>query len=93
VTKSDKFWRGMIIGVVLGAVSALLYAPKKGKELRDDVAEGMREAGKKAGAAWSEAKQRLDEVIGRTRKATQAGKHLAQDKQHEEEAQTENKEQ
>ncbi|MFC0215356.1 YtxH domain-containing protein [Paenibacillus chartarius] len=38
---------GAIAGTVLGAVTALLLAPKSGKELRSDIAEGVQQASEK----------------------------------------------
>lgn len=38
---------GALIGSVVGSVTALLLAPKSGKELRQDIAEGARTIGTK----------------------------------------------
>lgn len=70
--------KGMVIGLLaggaIGAVLALLYAPKSGKELRadlrekaDDLMDGaedyMSMARSKAGDLVSEAKRRSDQII------------------------------
>jgi gas vesicle protein len=70
--------KGLIIGVLaggaVGALIALLYAPKSGRELRadikekaDDLMEGAEEyisaAKSKAGEIVSEAKKRSDQLI------------------------------
>lgn len=34
---------GVVVGGVIGSVSALLFAPKSGKELRGDIAAGTRQ--------------------------------------------------
>ncbi|MEW9698439.1 YtxH domain-containing protein [Paenibacillus sp. SI8] len=39
-TKGKDLLIGAIIGGVLGAATALLFAPKSGRELRSDIAEG-----------------------------------------------------
>ncbi len=65
---------GLLAGGAIGAVVALLYAPKSGKELRaelrekaDDLMEGADEyvhaAKTKAGELVSEAKKRSDQLI------------------------------
>ena len=34
-----KFKNGLLFGLIVGAVSAILYAPKSGKEIRNEVKE------------------------------------------------------
>lgn len=38
-----SFWVGALIGGIVGSVSALLFAPKSGRELRKDIAEGAQQ--------------------------------------------------
>jgi len=38
------FFKGVIIGGIVGSVAALLYAPKKGEELRADIKKKLDEA-------------------------------------------------
>ena len=70
---------GLLAGGAIGAVLALLYAPKSGKELRADIkektddllddAEGYVHAAKaRAGEIVSEAKKRSDQLITDARK-------------------------
>ncbi|MEC0172667.1 YtxH domain-containing protein [Paenibacillus graminis] len=65
---------GILAGSVVGSVTALLFAPKAGKELRKDIAEGTTEAAHKvqeiAGAAsdkstelYSKAKDAVESVV------------------------------
>lgn len=42
-----KFWIGAIVGGVVGGVTALLFAPKSGRELRQDIADGAKQATEK----------------------------------------------
>ncbi|EFM12625.1 general stress protein [Paenibacillus curdlanolyticus YK9] len=44
-TGSKGFLFGALAGVVVGSVTALLFAPKAGKELRHDIAEGAQKVG------------------------------------------------
>jgi gas vesicle protein len=74
----SKFVKGLVIGAfaggVVGAVLALLYAPKSGKELRADIRdkagdlmdgaeEYLHAAQVKAGEMVTEAKKRSDSLI------------------------------
>lgn len=45
--KSKGLIWGVLIGGIAGSVTALLLAPKSGKELRQDIADGARQAGGK----------------------------------------------
>jgi gas vesicle protein len=80
---NDGMLRGLVIGLLaagaVGAIVALLYAPKSGKELRadikeraDDLVEGADEyvhaAKSKAGEIVSEAKKRSDQLISDAKK-------------------------
>lgn len=71
-----NFWLGMVIGAAAGAIGALMYAPKSGEEMRRDVQTRAREAGRKAGEAWSNltgstasiaqtARERAQQIIGK----------------------------
>lgn len=45
--KSKGLLWGVVIGSIAGSVTALLLAPKSGKELRQDIADGARQVGDK----------------------------------------------
>lgn len=71
-----NFWLGMVIGAAAGAISALMYAPKSGEDMRRDVKTRAREAGRKAGEAWNSlrgsttsiaqtARERAQQMIGK----------------------------
>lgn len=61
-----KFMRGMWYGALIGAVAALLFAPKRGEELRRDIrqeAEALRdEARSKLQQASSTLSQQADKL-------------------------------
>ena len=57
-----SFWLGILVGAAAGAASAILYAPKKGNELRSDIADTARQAGRKAGEAWGDVKEKASGV-------------------------------
>lgn len=45
--KNKSLLWGALVGSIVGSVTALLLAPKSGKELRQDIAEGARTVGGK----------------------------------------------
>jgi gas vesicle protein len=82
-TRDNQMMKGVLIGLLaggaIGAILALLYAPKSGKELRaeirekaDDLVEGANQyvnaAQSKAGDIVSEAKKRSDLLISDAKK-------------------------
>ena len=79
----NRMMKGVVIGLLaggaIGALLALLYAPKSGKELRADIrekaddliegAEGYMDAAKgKAGEIVSEARKRSDQLVSDAKK-------------------------
>ncbi|MDR0270592.1 YtxH domain-containing protein [Paenibacillus sp.] len=46
--KNKSLLWGALIGSLVGSVTALLFAPKSGKELRQDIAEGARSIGEQS---------------------------------------------
>lgn len=61
---------GFGLGAIVGATAGLLFAPKEGKELRDDLASKAREAGEKAkviGAKARELKDKTSEWVSEQR--------------------------
>jgi gas vesicle protein len=49
--KSGGYLRGLVTGVLIGAGAALLLAPKRGEELREELAQNAAEWKDKAAAA------------------------------------------
>jgi gas vesicle protein len=74
--KVKSFLWGALTGAVAGAASALLLAPKSGKELRKDIASTAQkigdktaEAGRQAGAAIQALAKRTSEVAVEAKQA------------------------
>jgi gas vesicle protein len=55
MSKKMDFIGGLIVGGLIGAVVGILYAPKSGKETREDLA-------RKADELLSQAKEKIDDV-------------------------------
>ncbi|HEY3298481.1 MAG TPA: YtxH domain-containing protein [Armatimonadota bacterium] len=72
--KSGNFWIGMLVGAAAGAVTALLTAPKKGAEMREDIVHGAQDVGRKAGDAWCGVVEKTEDIVDDAReKVMQAG--------------------
>ncbi|WP_127532527.1 YtxH domain-containing protein [Paenibacillus kobensis] len=63
-TSTKGFLLGALAGAVVGSVTALLFAPKSGKELRSDIAEGAH----KVGDTTSRFAHQVGETTGRLAK-------------------------
>ncbi len=62
--KSKGLLWGVLIGSVAGSVTALLLAPKSGKELRNDIADGARGIGTKVQEAAEKVGEQGVNLIG-----------------------------
>lgn len=60
------FLFGAILGGTVGAVVALLTAPKSGKELRKDISDKSTEYYGKAGNLWAETEQKVGRQVATT---------------------------
>jgi gas vesicle protein len=58
---------GLLAGGAVGAVLALLYAPKSGRELRKDLSQGAEELLDEAEGAVSAARSRASEIVSDAR--------------------------
>jgi gas vesicle protein len=59
----DSFLKGLLIGGVVGAVTALLFAPKAGKDLRADIKRKGEEAVEGTKRVYGEARERATQII------------------------------
>ena len=62
-SKAKTFLLGALIGGAVGAVTALLFAPKSGKELRRDIVDSTTEMYDKANDLIQESKQKAQNII------------------------------
>jgi len=64
---NKSFLIGALVGGIVGSVSALLFAPKAGKELRKDIAVGAQQVGestKKIAGTVGETTTRIAKQVG-----------------------------
>jgi gas vesicle protein len=59
----DSFFKGFLIGGVVGALAALLFAPKSGKELRGDIIRKGEEAVEGSKRIYNDAKTKAQAII------------------------------
>jgi len=57
------YFRGLVTGLLFGAAAALLLAPKKGDELRHDLAEGAVKLKAKAGTMGGSPAETLEGAV------------------------------
>jgi gas vesicle protein len=70
---------GAVVGTLLGAVTALLFAPKSGRELRADISEGVHQVSEKTQQVAESVTDKSKEIAGTiTEKTQQAVKETAQ---------------
>jgi gas vesicle protein len=60
--RSGDFWKGLFIGGLIGAALGVLYAPKSGKETREDLA-------RKTDDLIARAKEDYEQTLEKSRKA------------------------
>ncbi|ETT30211.1 gas vesicle protein [Paenibacillus sp. FSL R7-269] len=66
---------GVLAGSIVGSVTALLFAPKPGKELRKDIAEGTTEAVDKVQVIAGQASEKTTEIYGKAKEAVVSVAH------------------
>lgn len=65
-----QFWLGALVGGIVGGVTALLFAPKPGRELRQDIADGAKHATEKTQLLASQFGDKTGELIEAAKEKT-----------------------
>jgi gas vesicle protein len=60
--RAEDFFKGLIIGGVIGAVVGILYAPKRGKETQEDIIKKAEELTAKTKAGYESALEKGKKV-------------------------------
>lgn len=64
-SSSSRFLSGLVWGMAIGAVGALFLAPRRGAELRGQVADSMNRASRRAVDTYNRASETVSDVAGR----------------------------
>jgi len=62
-TQQGHFFKGFLIGGVLGSLAGLFFAPKSGKELRSDIKEKGSEVLKETKEIYADAITKANEIV------------------------------
>jgi gas vesicle protein len=76
-TRTGDFLKGIIVGSALGALLGILYAPKSGKETREDLAQKAEDLMAKAKVEYERAMERSKRVYDEAIKRAEEIEHLA----------------
>jgi gas vesicle protein len=71
-SNGKNFLIGTVVGGVVGAVTALLFAPKSGRELRADIAEQAQVIGEKTQEVAKSVGAQTSEWVGKAKEAASA---------------------
>jgi len=72
-SRNGGFIVGAMYGIALGGVLGLLFAPKRGSELRRQVADSADRVRRQANDLYGTASDTVNEVVRRGRRACEAG--------------------
>jgi gas vesicle protein len=73
------FFFGLVTGAALGATAALLFAPKSGSDIRQDLAHGVGDLGQAAKDRWGDVTAAAASAIDRGREAFEQGREAFDD--------------
>lgn len=59
---ANDWIKGLIVGGLIGAVLGILYAPKSGKETREDICKSTEELLAKAKEQYEQAKTKMEDM-------------------------------
>ena len=76
---SSGFIYGVLLGGLVGASLALLFAPKPGAELRTDLADATSRMRRRAGQAYNDASSMMNDMVEKGRSAVRRGRQGATD--------------
>lgn len=61
--KNKDLMIGAVVGSVLGAITALLLAPKSGRELRNDIADGVQQVSEKTQRLAGDVAEKSKQIV------------------------------
>ena len=66
---ADDCLKGLLIGGLIGAVMGILYAPKSGKAIREDIRDSAEELLEKAKHQYEEAYKKIEKLADREKES------------------------
>jgi gas vesicle protein len=66
---ADDCLKGLLIGGLIGAVLGVLYAPKKGEEMREEIRHTAEELLEKAKCQYEEAYRKIEKLADREKES------------------------
>lgn len=66
---ADDWIKGLIVGGLIGVALGVLYAPKSGKETREDICRSTEELLEKAREQYEQAKEKMDSLTSKGRES------------------------
>ena len=76
---AGKFLAGFLVGGAIGAVAGILLAPKSGEETRQMLADGAKDAMKRADETVKQIQSKADDVVSDMQKKGEEIKEKLQD--------------
>lgn len=68
---TSSFFKGVILGAAVGATAGILFAPKSGKETREDIKKAAEELKKQAGDLYMKARASVERKLAELKKLDQ----------------------
>ena len=79
VAHSNGFVMGLLCGAALGAAVGLLFAPKRGAELRNQLYDSTERFRRRASEVANEAYSQAEDLVDKGRSAVRRGRQKAED--------------
>lgn len=76
---AGKFFAGFLVGGAIGAIAGILLAPKSGEETRAMLADGAKDAMKRADETVKQIQSKADDVVSDMQKKGEEIKEKIQD--------------
>ena len=76
---AGKFFAGFLVGGAIGAIAGILLAPKSGEETRAMLADGAKDAMKRADETVKQMQSKADDVVSDMQKKGEEIKEKLQD--------------
>lgn len=71
---AEDWVKGLIVGGLIGVALGILYAPKSGKETREDICRSTEELLEKAREQYEQAKKRMDTLASKGKESYEDNK-------------------